>query len=1225
MPKQKPPIHWFRSQPLNSWFGVIIIIFTVVFGCWYLSDQNEIKPQGEVKGVSYPPVDTYQDHCIYRGDVPDGELCGEYQTKNLVSEDSSFEFGVNGTYDSISVTQRLHYDYYNPGSGDIFSADPARGLVMTEITDEDSVDGDYSLKFDNRNAGGASIDLNYITAPETGRYVFSVWVKALEVGGKVDDNDSCSNSAIGLRLRIYNHIWANYTSGNDQFSVAPADGWKRISVVSTVDPMIQSGEIYHPEILVSSTVQPQCWGMGVLLMDAIQFEYAENQSTPAPTDYAYQTSQQELFAHTSTDAAGTNPKNGNFYWLDDEENIYAQLEILEQAALSSNSIIKWQLYDSSGDYFNTDTALDQGEILISHSASNRQTITQDLTSIIGSAVPAKSKGWFTLAYELWNPDESKMLDKEFLVMAIAEKSPYRNQDLPDSFFANHVTLGWLDINSAYDHHFFSANRPLNEYLEIARDLGIKWSREFSLISKDNIEDQVDEDPFLDDYVTAADQHHINLMPVISGSEGPEGTWQSYVATVADHYGDNINVYEVLNEPYTLDYDEYYEYLWRAEEAVRENQGLVENQVSGPSWGDDWLDNVLGYSDGIHGTGYELFDIFAPHYYNRFQYGFRQIPEDGVGIGQADIDESINTWMEQLDSQAPGGSNTKPSWNSEFGINQTRIYPDTAAVNGVPGWDGDSGWQRWDNMSGSIQTARKITSDLIRVHLYIMANGIAKGFNFGLFNTYATVGTGYSYFDYDNTPNITAPAYAEMTSLLESSNFIRRIETPELRTNGVLDDYSRAFVFEAPDLNNPGETRPVATVFNFDQEFTGAALEDIPIDTGNVDILDMEGNPISVAPGSSFSVDIDMAPIYIIGKNDLSVEDLTSGLDQTRPLAPLPSSITALNGLVKIMWTETPDNDVASYNIYRRAYGSGDDDLVDNVARQAESGTLTYYDNPGSGTWQYRIAAVEDGTGYEASSAWLPADGVYLNLPPDFPAIPDKEVAEGSLLEFTVSATDPEDDSLNFSLSNGPIGSSLTDHENGTATFRWTPDYDQEGSYSLISIVVTDSYNTIGRIFKIIVTNTNRSPVLQGNNNQSIHEGDVLNLTVSGLDEDGDNTLAFVADNLPIGASFIDHGDRTATLSWSPTTSQAGIYDDIAITVTDNHAASDSDNITITVLDGLADCAPVWQCTGWSTCTNSLQARSCTDQNACGTDADKPEEARACDSTSPNAISDLETE
>lgn len=41
------------------------------------------------------------------------------------------------------------------------------------------------------------------------------------------------------------------------------------------------------------------------------------------------------------------------------------------------------------------------------------------------------------------------------------------------------------------------------------------------------------------------------------------------------------------------------------------------------------------------------------------------------------------------------------------------------------------------------------------------------------------------------------------------------------------------------------------------------------------------------------------------------------------------------------------------------------------------------------------------------------------------------------------------------------------------------------------------------------------------------------------------------------------------------------------------------------------CTPNWQCTGWNTCSNSLQGRTCTDNNNCGTSLNKPIESQSC--------------
>ena len=41
------------------------------------------------------------------------------------------------------------------------------------------------------------------------------------------------------------------------------------------------------------------------------------------------------------------------------------------------------------------------------------------------------------------------------------------------------------------------------------------------------------------------------------------------------------------------------------------------------------------------------------------------------------------------------------------------------------------------------------------------------------------------------------------------------------------------------------------------------------------------------------------------------------------------------------------------------------------------------------------------------------------------------------------------------------------------------------------------------------------------------------------------------------------------------------------------------------------CIENWNCTDWSSCIDSLQNRTCIDQNSCGTELDKPEESQSC--------------
>ncbi|MDP3964248.1 MAG: hypothetical protein Q8Q20_01130 [bacterium] len=1122
----------------------------------------------------------------------------------------------------MSVSKRLHYDFYNPGSGDIFSSDPARGFIPPVITSEDSVHGDRSLKIDNTNADGGYMIFQSFPVPVEGRYIFSMYVKALSMGGVVDGNDTCTNTTVNIRLRIYEEDWGD-VADTRHITVTPAEGWKRMTISNRSDSPLQVGELYRVETAVSNTERPECYGMGVVLIDAAQFEYAENQSNPTPTSYSYPTSQQELFAYTSTDSLGQEPKTGNFYFTDDAETVYANVQIREEAALPAGAKLKWWLYDTSGDYYDIGSALDSGTISVSHDADNYQIVTQNMSAILSASDPAKTKGLYAVRYELWNSDETEMYDAEHLILGLVERSPYADQDLPDSFFANHIWLGLHFNNEAYDHHGIEATRPPGEYLDLARDLGVKYSREFALIGRDNIEQGVDEDPFFDDYIAALAQRHIFSMPVLPGTSGPNQGWQDFVATAAAHYGDDINEYEVLNEPNTLEAETYYEYLWRAKEAVLANSETVTNRVFGPSRGNVWLDEVLNYDDGTHGTGYSLFDGIAPHHYDRYQYGFRQIPEDGSGTQRVDMDDGFETFLGQLENAAPGGVNTKPLWNSEFGINQPMLYPDTPVVYGVPGWGDNAQIQHWPHMSGSIPLARKLAADAIRVNLYLLSYDFEKGFQFGMFSTQINATAGYHFFSYDNTPNVLAVAYPQMSRLLEGGTFVRRIEKTELQTNGVLETYSRAFIFEAPDLDNPGETRPVVTVFNYDQEFTGAALQDIPINTGDIDVFDMEGNLINVGSGSTFSVNIDMAPIYLVGKNGLSTSQMVAALDQLLPVAPSQPAVSRGSAdFMNITITENTEEDVGSYNVYRKLVG-GEEGLVGSVD-SGEMATVEFQDQPTTGTYQYRVTAVEEGSGLESDYSPY-SSSIQFSYRPVLSTIGNQSVSESEELTFLVTGDDSDSASLSFSMFNKPAGASFTDHGNKTATFSWTPDYQQAGEHQFISISVSDGFTSDYELFTITVSNTNRLPSIVSIADKEINENDELEFTVIALDEDADDTVTLDAANLPEGAAFVDNGDRTGTFSWQPDTDQSGVYDGIVFQALDNNGGLDEEAIRITVEDGISGCSSNWVCANWTVCVGSLQTRECVDTNECGSDTGRPDENRACDSSAPNAVDNLDAD
>jgi len=47
------------------------------------------------------------------------------------------------------------------------------------------------------------------------------------------------------------------------------------------------------------------------------------------------------------------------------------------------------------------------------------------------------------------------------------------------------------------------------------------------------------------------------------------------------------------------------------------------------------------------------------------------------------------------------------------------------------------------------------------------------------------------------------------------------------------------------------------------------------------------------------------------------------------------------------------------------------------------------------------------------------------------------------------------------------------------------------------------------------------------------------------------------------------------------------------------------------LEEVSECFEDWSCSSWSVCVDSLQTRTCSDANSCGTELNKPEESQVC--------------
>jgi hypothetical protein len=258
-------------------------------------------------------------------------------------------------------------------------------------------------------------------------------------------------------------------------------------------------------------------------------------------------------------------------------------------------------------------------------------------------------------------------------------------------------------------------------------------------------------------------------------------------------------------------------------------------------------------------------------------------------------------------------------------------------------------------------------------------------------------------------------------------------------------------------------------------------------------------------------------------------------------------------------SQDPDGSIVSYSWVQTA-GTP-------VTLSGASSETASFDAPSVGETETVVLEFELEVTDDGGLKWtdkVRVTAIDVNEPPVLDAIGDQSVNEGELLQFVISATDPEGDNLTYSATGVPDGATF---DSGTHTFTWTPDYDQAGTYAGVNFTVTDDGAppaSDSETITITVIDVNRAPVLNSIGNQHVDEEQTLEFTVTATDPDGDG-LTISADPLPSGTSFTDNGDGTATFGWTPVLGDDGNYT-VLFTVTDDADSplSDSEQIIISV-------------------------------------------------------------
>jgi hypothetical protein len=232
--------------------------------------------------------------------------------------------------------------------------------------------------------------------------------------------------------------------------------------------------------------------------------------------------------------------------------------------------------------------------------------------------------------------------------------------------------------------------------------------------------------------------------------------------------------------------------------------------------------------------------------------------------------------------------------------------------------------------------------------------------------------------------------------------------------------------------------------------------------------------------------------------------------------------------------------------------------LDNGTTWTAYATPVVFNDEGAVTLLYRSADVLGNTEESKTLAFT----VYQNHPPVLAPVGNQTTSEGQLLSFTLSATDPDGDDLAFTAANLPAGAEF---DPDTATFSWTPTFDQAGNYEDINFTVTDSGDPMEldtELITITVGDVNRPPEITPIGPQTVFEDELLAFTVTAADPDGD-AVSLSASGLPDGATF---DAPTATFTWTPSRSQAGNYT-VTLIATDSGSPAETATFDLTITVG----------------------------------------------------------
>jgi hypothetical protein len=180
----------------------------------------------------------------------------------------------------------------------------------------------------------------------------------------------------------------------------------------------------------------------------------------------------------------------------------------------------------------------------------------------------------------------------------------------------------------------------------------------------------------------------------------------------------------------------------------------------------------------------------------------------------------------------------------------------------------------------------------------------------------------------------------------------------------------------------------------------------------------------------------------------------------------------------------------------------------------------------------------------------------INHEPVIYSTPITTATVGMLYAYDVNATDPDGDTLTYSLTAFPSGMTIS---SASGLIMWTPTV--KGDYAVV-VKASDGALSDTQSFIIVVSKPTPTPINQAPDITSIPSltaivGAEYTYTIKATDPEGDAITCSLVSG-PTGMTF----DGTATISWTPTSLQIGA-NDVIVKASDGEKAT-TQSFTITV-------------------------------------------------------------